>query len=443
MAQKGMADSLRGTDLAPFADEMRGRTIRSVINIGGHGANLVFNAVADEEPGIVIFLNEQMRAYDRNFPGLMGIIKNRDEVFGDIADPETKLLMEQMSRSNTVHHELAHSIFKSSLGEAQRLGREPLTIIDEVKAETLYRSLVPKMIEAATLSGDKRQWALGMMTTSLQMIRDQDSDDPYYKAAVYTINDLFEKEVIQFKNDQVEIVDFNKFYEVNDAFREELIGLYRDEKMNEEKAEKWLKLRCRPNKKTQELINFLKNNLVELKEGSDSLRSASFAKIEVLDEIDEPVSNNLIEVDKSAFPEEMNLSAEDMKEIWEDDENIRIILKDIETNKVIGYVLAVLPEGELEILKEWDPDFSPKEGDLYVESVAVIPEMQDKGGISYLYDKLDEKAKEAGFKRLLRHCRRSTSSPIIRYKYKLKPLRTIENWQGWGEPFDYFEVPIE
>ena len=139
----------------------------------------------------------------------------------------------------------------------------------------------------------------------------------------------------------------------------------------------------------------------------------------------------------------MNLSVEDMEEIWKNEKNIRIVLKDVETNKMLGYVLGVLPESEVETLQEWDPDFSPRKGDLYVESVAVIPETQSKGAISYLYDRLMEKAKELGFKRILRHGRRSTSSPIIKYKYKVEPLRTIENWQGWGEPFDYFEIPVE
>lgn len=443
MAQKGMSESLVAVGLGNFAEEMKGRTIRSVVNIGGHGTNLVFNAVADEEPGIVIFLNEQMRAYDRNFSGFMGVIKNRDEIFDNIHDPDTQALVERMSRSNTVHHELAHSIYKSSLPESKRLGLKPLTTIDEVKAETLYRSLIPLMIERAVLPGNKEEWALGMLTTSLQMVRDQDGSDPYYKAAVYTINDLFEQKAIRFESGQVTIVDFDKFYGVNDALREELVNLYRNEGMTEDIAAKWLKQRCQPTKQTKVLIDFLKNNLVELKKKTDSLGVSKFARLEILENVDETVIEDLVRVDESAFPEEMNLSIEDMEEIWKNRKNIRIVLKDTETDRVIGYVLGVLPESESEILKEWDPDFSSKEGDLYVEGVAVLPEMQNKGAISYLYDKLMEKAKELGFKRILRHGRRSTSSPIIKYKYKVEPIRTIENWQGWGEPFDYFEIPIE
>ena len=443
MAQKGMSESLVAVGLGSFADEMKSRTIRSVVNIGGHGANLVFNAVADEEPGIVVFLNEQVRAYDRNFSGFMGIIKNRDEIFNNISDPDTQALVERMSRSNTVHHELAHSIYKSSLPESKRLGLKPLTIIDEVKAETLYRSLIPSMIERATLSGDKKEWALGMLTTSLQMVREQDSSDPYYKAATYTLNDLLEDGAIKFENNQVEIIDFDKFYQVNDALREELINLYKDESMTEEGAVKWLKQRCQPSDQAKGLIDFLKNNLVELKKKSDSLGVSKFARLESLEDVDETAINDLVQVDKAAFPEEMNLSVEDMEEIWKNEKNIRIVLKDVETNKMLGYVLGVLPESEVETLQEWDPDFSPRKGDLYVESVAVIPETQSKGAISYLYDRLMEKAKELGFKRILRHGRRSTSSPIIKYKYKVEPLRTIENWQGWGEPFDYFEIPVE
>ena len=259
MTQKGMSESLLAVDLGGFADEMKSRTIRGVINIGGHGVNLVFNAVADEEPGIVVFLNEQIRAYDQDFSHFMGIIKNREDIFGDVSAPDTKAFLERMSRSNTIHHELAHSVYKSSLPESKRFGLEPLTAIDEVKAETLYRSLIPLVIESGALPGDKKEWALGMLTTSFQMLRDQDSSDPYYKAAVYTINDLFEQQAIKLENGQVEIVDFDKFYKINNALREELINLYRDKSMTEERAVRWLSKRCRPNAATKELINFLKN----------------------------------------------------------------------------------------------------------------------------------------------------------------------------------------
>ena len=238
---------------------MKSRTIRGVINIGGHGVNLVFNAVADEEPGIVVFLNEQIRAYDQDFSHFMGIIKNREDIFGDVSAPDTKAFLERMSRSNTIHHELAHSVYKSSLPESKRFGLEPLTAIDEVKAETLYRSLIPLVIESGALPGDKKEWALGMLTTSFQMLRDQDSSDPYYKAAVYTINDLFEQQAIKLENGQVEIVDFDKFYKINNALREELINLYRDKSMTEERAVRWLSKRCRPNAATKKLINFFKN----------------------------------------------------------------------------------------------------------------------------------------------------------------------------------------
>lgn len=441
-AQKGMADSLYGTDLWPFAEEMNNRVIRSVVNIGGHGANLVFNAVADEEPGIVVFLNEQLRSYDRNFPGFMGVVKNRDEIFGDISDPETRLLMEQMSRSNSVHHELAHAIFKSSLPESKRLGREPLTAIDEIKAETMYRSLVPKMIESATLPGNEKQWAMSMLTTSLQMLRDQDPSSDYYTAAVYTLNDLFESEVVKFENGQVEVLDFDNFYKINSKLKEEILNLYRDESMTEDKAEKWLKQRCRPNAKVKELSDFLKNDLVSLKDELVGMGISKLGRLEALIALDSETFRGILTVDHASFPMEMNPSPEELEKMWRNSDNIRIVLKNIEDGSVIGNVLAVLPESELDILKLGDPDFSPQEGDIYGESIAVLPGLQKRLVGSYLLDKLFEEAKRKGFQRILIHSRRSTSSPLIKEKYKVEPVRTIENWQGWKEPFDYYEIPI-
>lgn len=273
IAQKGMADSLGVIGAEGFADKMKGRVIRGAHNVGGHGVNLVFNSVADEEPGIMIFFNEQMRAFDRDFPEFMGLVTNRDEEFPDKDSSDGKLFMERMSRSNTVHHELAHSIYPSSTPEgdatpeASRISpdkRAALTVIDEVKAETLYRTLVPKMIEGASITGDKKQWAIGMLTSSMQMLKDNNenpddmSDGAYYYASVYTLNDLFQESVVKFENNKVTITDFDKFYEINRRIAVEVLGLYRDEQMTEEKAEKWIRQRCQPNKQVEALDKFLK-----------------------------------------------------------------------------------------------------------------------------------------------------------------------------------------
>lgn len=259
MAQRGMAESLSVIGADAFADEMRGRTIRSVVNIGGHGANLIFNNVADEEPGIVIFLNDQIRSYDRDFPKVLELIKNTREEFASDNPEEDRAFKERMSRSNTVHHELSHSVYKSSLPEAQRLGREPLTTIDEVKAEILYRALVPSMIDQASLAGNKRQWALAMLASSMQQMKDMKPDDWYYKTSVYAFNDLLAEGVVVFDGNTLEVTDFDRFYEVNQRLAEEVLALYRDIEMTELKAERWLDERCQPNAQTQALSDFLKD----------------------------------------------------------------------------------------------------------------------------------------------------------------------------------------
>lgn len=258
MAKEGMANSLDSIGAGEFSDIMRAKIIRSVISIGGHGANLTLNAVAEQDPGILVFLNDQIRTYDRSFPEFMSLVTNRDVVFPDSASVETRSLMERMSRSNSVHHELAHDIYSDSSGGARRMGDEMLKAIDEVKAETLYRTLVPSMVESASLAGSKEQWAVAMLTSSMQMLRDQAADDTYYAAAVFTLDSLFSEGAVKFFKNKIEIVDFDKFYEINKTIAEEVLGLYRDEQMTEEKAEKWIRQRCRPNKQVKALEKFLK-----------------------------------------------------------------------------------------------------------------------------------------------------------------------------------------
>lgn len=260
-AQRVLAENLSVLNVSQFAENLKKREILNTVVCGAYGVNLVFNAVAQEKPAILIYLNEQLRAYDRNFPKFLEIFTNTAEEFTDLPEEERENLMEQMSRFNTVLHEFSHEVHPDGSPGAQRIGKEPLTIIDEVKADIIYRPLVPNLIESGALKGTKEEWAIAMVASSLQVIKDTSAkDDPYYAAAAFSLNDLFEKGIVVFENDKLTIKDFDSYYQIQESLAKEVIALYEDEKMTETKASKWFKKRCYPNGIIQKIDSFLKQN---------------------------------------------------------------------------------------------------------------------------------------------------------------------------------------
>jgi len=250
-----LAESLDVLDAQQFVDSVKGKEPKSVIVLGGFGVNITFNAVAQEKPDILIFLNEQIRAYDKEFPGAAKKwVANTTEIFGEELTEDKQKFLESISRDDTVLHELMHGVFPDDSPEAKRFGGRPYTIIDEVKAEICYRPLVPEVIKKDGLQGTKEEWAAGMLTASLQALRDSPSGNPYYHAAVYALNDLFQSGAAVVEGENVRILDFEKYYAAQKKAAEELLDLYRDPKMTERKAAKWIKTRCVPNKEVVEVL---------------------------------------------------------------------------------------------------------------------------------------------------------------------------------------------
>src|SRR3989344_4208977 len=71
--QSGMAESLSelSEGSKKFANRMKKTETKTVVSIESFGAGLRCAAVADTDPVIIMFLNEQRRAYDKNFPEMI------------------------------------------------------------------------------------------------------------------------------------------------------------------------------------------------------------------------------------------------------------------------------------------------------------------------------------------------------------------------------------
>ena len=255
-AKNIMADNLGKIDASEFSENVKRMNVKSSIVIGGFGVNLTFNAVAQEDPIYHLFLNEQIRSYDSLFPGYMDMITNPREAFSDIPEKKQNDHLEHMSRMSTMLHEFGHQVYPSDSPDAKRLGRKPLTIIDEVKAETLWRALIPNMVKDKEFIGNKEQWAVATLTSLMQLL---DDPEAYGSSAIYNLNALFEQGAIKLEEGKLSITDINKYYAAEKNNATEVLSLYNDKTMTENKAAAWVKKRCAPNNMSQELISFVKS----------------------------------------------------------------------------------------------------------------------------------------------------------------------------------------
>src|SRR3989338_6220393 len=255
--RRATAESLETLNASQFIKNVQENPIRVAMVVGCYGCNLTFNAVAQEKPSIILYLNEQIRAYDAEFPSFLQSHVVTENIFPRNSE-EARKRMEYISRFDTILHELAHGIYPDGDPESQRLGRRPLTIIDEVKAEITHRAMVPTIIERMGLDGTKDEWAVGMLGSLLQVLKDQPPEDPYYYASAYCLNECIAMGAVRSTKGRLEIRDVDTYYRIFQKAAEEILALYRDPQMTEKKASRWIKTRCAPNHAVALLAETLK-----------------------------------------------------------------------------------------------------------------------------------------------------------------------------------------
>lgn len=263
LARQAMADSLNVINAEGFQDAIRNTKARGVIAIGSYGVNLTFSAVAQESPQILLYLNEQLRAYDRDFPRYIETIGNSEKEFKNLLIGERQKRMEFMCRMNSILHEYSHSIHPVGPKEIERLGEESLVTIDEMKADSMYRALIPSILDKGGLEGTREQWAIALLASALQEIHDQPKNDPYFSAGVYSLNTLFAEEVVVQRENQFAITDYGKYYDILKRNALELKVLYEKQDTVPEEGKEWLKTHAVPGEQLKKGIALIKSLIKE------------------------------------------------------------------------------------------------------------------------------------------------------------------------------------
>lgn len=129
---------------------------------------------------------------------------------------------------------------------------------------------------------------------------------------------------------------------------------------------------------TKELENIQpeKEPELEIKEELSESEKKKKYKVEIISDINEGTIREVCEIEKESFPEEMQSSPEDLREVLENKDGIHLLVKD-EKEKVLGAILSLRQSQEYDYLKDYDPDFIKDKEALYIESIAIKPESRN------------------------------------------------------------------
>ncbi|MFH1129420.1 MAG: hypothetical protein V1686_01655 [Patescibacteria group bacterium] len=249
MCQEVISRQLKEMGHAELAKNVIEKKFTVVNSIGDYGAGLAMKTTAQMGESVgMVFLAEQRKLQN-------SLAGKKNFKIGNTEKPYSL----RMSFFVTSFHEFCH-FHKDGDPGAKRLGADPGLIINEVKAEQFYRQFLPELIKAGAIEGTEEEWASAALENSLEELFDKPEGDEYYYAAVYTLNKLFEQGIVvfDFKTGAATITDVDAFYKINEELSKEVLKLYRDETMNPQKADKWVKNNCKPNKIVKRVSNFIK-----------------------------------------------------------------------------------------------------------------------------------------------------------------------------------------
>jgi hypothetical protein len=252
--QSSLADNLAKLGVPQFAEEIKKKLIRNYISIGSYGVNLTFTAAAQQEPAIILFLDEQIRAYDKNLKDFLPFVDSPEGTFSQTSPEE----IESMSRNDTILHEFSHSVYSKGTPESERMGQNQQKPLAETTAESIHRGLAKEMIEKKQLPYTEDQYIAMSIGMALQSIKSNTPDDEYFQADVFVLNGLFEKGIAEFDGKKIKVKDKEAFFQYYKDNAKEIIALYEDKEVTPNKAKKWLAKKCTAGEQLQRVIEYMK-----------------------------------------------------------------------------------------------------------------------------------------------------------------------------------------
>lgn len=157
---------------------------------------------------------------------------------------------------------------------------------------------------------------------------------------------------------------------------------------------------------------------------------------------DERLIEELARLHVSAFPAHLRLPdpVAYFTEGLRDAGTVNLILRS--ADRLAGHLLAYPQSSVYRELRQWDPAMEDDPRGLYLEIVQVLPRQRGMGIATRLFERMAREARRRGFTRFSMHARKTNG--MDRMIGKLFPesrsMRTVENWLGTDEPFEYIET---
>jgi len=167
----------------------------------------------------------------------------------------------------------------------------------------------------------------------------------------------------------------------------------------------------------------------------------SSVRIEVVHTFDQCLIESLATLEEKTYPPRMRVENMDeyYRECLEDTANINVVMYD--DDELIGYVVSIPHDVAYEALREYDPEMKRDPKRFYTDTIQTLPGKRKPLGILKMLYVMSEEAGRRGINKFSMHARTTNglSRMIQRVFETARVLRTIENWYGYGEPFDYIE----
>jgi hypothetical protein len=167
------------------------------------------------------------------------------------------------------------------------------------------------------------------------------------------------------------------------------------------------------------------------------------SSVEIVENISDDTLSGIFSIEKEVSDDEFSAIADDdLKSAIEKPRAITVVIRGADKN-VLGFIIA-LPNNEVyEELHGDDTSFTNDSDSLYIYDLAIGDKERSLANFLNLIKTLAGEAKAKNFKRLSMHTRTSEGlSAILQKRYHAKLIRTLDDWQGYGEPFDYLELEI-
>lgn len=175
---------------------------------------------------------------------------------------------------------------------------------------------------------------------------------------------------------------------------------------------------------------------------SESIKKPKAGYCELFSSNSESDLNQIRELERKIF--DWEVSEEDLDALIEkvkDSSNRTFVLRS-DSENIVGYLIAVPTERVYEDLIGEDPDFSPSDTKVYIETFAIDEEYRGSlSTIRELFESVAATSKGSGFQVISAHIP-TEHLPLYQRYSDVKVLRTIENWFDSGEDHYYIEINL-